>query len=348
MSEKMFSIKGTNSVLVTGGSGYIGTHLVLELLKNNYLVTVIDNFSNSYENLITKLAEESNGKLILIKGDIADTELMYSILTKNKIHAVFHLAGVKSIEESVNNPLQYFEINVGGTLKVVQAMERASVFNLIFSSSATVYGEPESLPIRESHPSNRGTNPYGVSKQVAEELLKSLAKSNDRWKIALLRYFNPVGADQNGLIGENPKKQVNNLFPAIAKVAGGDSDAFCIFGNDYDTMDGTAIRDYIHVSDLAEGHIAAMDYISDKNGIFIWNLGTGIGYSVNEIINNFEKITQRCITRKVLPKRNGDVSKSYADTTKATSDLGWKTKRGLNDMVKDAWNWQKNALRLEK
>jgi UDP-glucose 4-epimerase len=341
-------MKKAKSILVTGGCGYIGSHLILELIKQRHRVIIIDNLSNSSKKPIEKIAKLFNGDITFVLGDVRDEELLYSVISEENVKTVFHLAGIKSITESLNDPIGYFDTNVHGTIRLLKAMEKASVFNLVFSSSATVYGEPITLPITETHLCNRAKSPYGISKQVAEQLLESLANSDQRWKIAVLRYFNPAGADDSGIIGEHPKGKATNLIPLITKVAAGEFETLEVFGSDYETADGTGVRDYIHVSDLAEGHIAAMNYITDKNGVYVWNLGTGKGHSVNEIIAAYEAVIERKISCKRSLRRPGDVAECYADTTKASVELKWRAHRDINTMVRDAWNYQtKNSSRLE-
>jgi UDP-glucose 4-epimerase len=344
-----FGQKKPNAVLITGGAGYIGSHLAIELLKLGHRIVIIDDLSNSHEETVLNLKQVFHTDVTFILGDVRDEKLLHDAMKEENIETVFHLAGLKSVQQSFTDPINYYDTNVIGTVNLIRSMKQASIFKLIFSSSATVYGEPISLPVDESHPSNRGTNPYGISKQVAEQLLNGLAIADDRWKIGVLRYFNPAGAEESGIIGESPKTRSTNLFPNIIKVASGCMPSLEIFGNNYDTLDGTGVRDYIHVTDLAKGHIAAMKAISNKSGIFTWNLGTGRGHSVNEILTAFESVTKQSISRHYSERRSGEVAKCYADTSKANLELNWQATKGIDDMARDAWRWHtKNAILTEE
>lgn len=327
--------------LITGGVGYLGSHVALALLTSyNYDVVLYDNLSNSSFAVASCLENICGRPIIFVQGDIRDRVALTNIFREHKIDAVLHFAGLKSISESVLHPLKYYDHNVHGTLALCQVMASLGVYNLVFSSSAIVYGTPENVPISENAPTNTPTNPYGKSKFMVEEILKDLAKSDHRWSIALLRYFNPIGAHESGLLGEDPRGTPNNLLPYVTQVAIGRLKKLTIFGNDYPTKDGTGIRDYIHVMDLASGHKKALDLIALKRGIHIWNLGTGKGYSVLDVISTFEKVTGKTIPYEFAARREGDVAECWADPTKAETDLGWKAKRGLEEMLRDSWRWQ--------
>lgn len=328
-------------ILVTGGAGYIGSHTIIALIDEGYDVLVLDNLSNSSAESLVRVGHICNTTPELIQGDIRDRKLLDNIFSTREISAVLHFAGLKSVGESVQNPLDYYSNNVVGSITLCQAMAHAKVFNLVFSSSATVYGEPEIMPIQESFPTGTPTNAYGRSKLVIEEMLQDLAKSNPAWSIALLRYFNPVGAHQSGLIGEDPNGPPNNLLPYISQVAIGRLKQLSVFGTDYPTQDGTGIRDYIHVQDLADGHLSALNVISQKTGVNIWNLGTGRGYSVLEMIRAFEEVSGQHIPYQVAGRRAGDIAECWAAPEKAAAELNWVAKRGLSDMMADTWRWQK-------
>ena len=330
----------TVNVLVTGGAGYIGSHTTLALLQAGYEVVVVDNLCNSsYESLLR--VEQICGKSALfIQGDIRDRELLDDLFSTYQIGAVLHFAGLKAVGESVQKPLDYYDNNVTGSLTLCQAMAQAEVYRLVFSSSATVYGEPAQMPIREDYPTGVPTNPYGRSKLMVEELLQDLAHSDPRWSIALLRYFNPVGAHAGGLIGEDPNGIPNNLLPYVSQVAIGTLKQLSVFGGDYPTQDGTGVRDYIHVVDLAEGHLKALQSINQKTGVNIWNLGTGTGYSVLEMIRAFEQASEQPVPYQIVSRRPGDIAECWADPAKAELELGWKAMRGLQDMMADTWRWQ--------
>lgn len=326
--------------LVTGGAGYIGSHTVLSLLEAGYEVTVLDNFSNSSAESISRIEEIVGKSVNLINGDIRDSALLDSIFQSNKIDAVLHFAGLKSVSESVEKPLMYYDNNVAGTITLCEAMLRANIFKFVFSSSATVYGEPEKMPVHEGMPTGVPTNAYGRSKLMVEQVLSDLIRSDSRWKIAILRYFNPVGAHHSGKIGENPSGIPNNLLPYISQVAVGKLKELSVFGDDYDTVDGTGVRDYIHVMDLAAGHLSALKFLSNAIGLHTWNLGTGVGYSVLEMIKAFEKASGKAVPYKVVPRRAGDIAECWADVSKSKKELGWVATRHLNEMMEDAWRWQ--------
>ncbi|GLH46060.1 UDP-glucose 4-epimerase [Pseudomonas atacamensis] len=278
----------------------------------------------------------------MIRGDVCDRPLLDRIFREHQIDAVLHFAGLKAVGESVRKPLEYYETNVGGSITLCQAMAAAGVFRLVFSSSATVYGEPEEMPIREDFPTGNPTNPYGQSKLIVENVLRDLSLAESRWSIALLRYFNPIGAHASGHMGEDPNGIPNNLVPYISQVAVGSLRELSIFGNDYPTADGTGVRDYIHVVDLADGHLKALQSISERTGIHTWNLGTGDGYSVLQVLHAFEQACGRPVPYRMMPRRAGDIAESFADASKAAKELGWKATRNLQDMVADTWRWQSN------
>jgi len=330
------------TVLITGGCGYIGSHTAVTLLNNNYNIIILDNLTNSNKEVVRRIHEITSKSFSFIEGDIRDSALLREIFSNNRISSVIHFAGLKSVSESNRNPIHYYENNISGTINLIKEMNSAEVYKLVFSSSATVYGAPETLPIDENHPTNQPTNPYGRSKLVAEEILSDVAKSNGHWRIAILRYFNPIGAHKSGLIGECPNDIPNNLIPYISQVAIGKLKELTIHGDDYPTKDGTGIRDYIHVCDLAEGHLKALDAISLRKGVSIWNLGTGRGYSVFEVIQRFETITKLNIPYVIKSRRDGDVASCWANPEKAHSELNWKANLTLNDMLSDTWNWQRS------
>lgn len=327
-------------ILVTGGAGYIGTHTTLALLEAGFDMVVLDNLRNSAEASLERVEQLSGKAPIFVEGDIRDRELLDRIFADHDIFAVLHFAGLKAVGESVREPLAYYSNNVTGSLTLCQAMTAAGVFRLVFSSSATVYGEPPVMPIREDFPTGVPTNPYGRTKLIVEEMLRDLAVSDPRWSIALLRYFNPIGAHESGLIGEDPHGIPNNLLPYIAKVASGALNELSVFGDDYPTRDGTGVRDYIHVVDLAEGHLKALQKISASSGVHVWNLGTGTGYSVLDIVKAFEQASGCSIPYQVTPRRPGDIAECWADPSKAERELGWKASRGLDSMMIDTWRWQ--------
>ena len=328
------------SILVTGGAGYIGSHTTLALLEAGHDVIVLDNLSNSSQESLRRIEGICGKAPTFIKGDIRDRELLDSIFARHSIQAVLHFAGLKAVGESVQQPLAYYENNVSGSVVLFQAMAAAGVFNLVFSSSATVYGEPKQMPISEACPTGIPTNPYGRSKLMIEEILRDVAISESRWSIALLRYFNPVGAHDSGLIGEDPNGIPNNLLPYISQVAVGKLQQLSVYGDDYPTVDGTGVRDYIHVIDLANGHLKALDKITDSQGVHIWNLGTGQGYSVLQMISAFEQAAHVEVPYAVVARRGGDIAECWADPNKAAQELGWKAEHSLDDMMLDTWRWQ--------
>jgi UDP-glucose 4-epimerase len=328
-------------VLLTGGCGFIGSHTALALLDAGHEPILFDNFSNSQPDVSDRLAQIAGRPLTVIAGDVRDLQLVRRILVDQRIDAVIHFAGLKAVAESVAEPLNYYLNNVSGTLALLQAMQAEQVWRIVFSSSATVYGEPKVLPIDESHPT-RAVNPYGQAKLMCEEVLADLSRCNDPWRIAVLRYFNPVGAHSSGLIGEDPKGNPNNLMPLIVRAAAGRMDALQVFGTDYPTDDGTAVRDYIHVADLAEGHIAALDAQKDGKDFAVYNLGTGRGTSVLELIAAFEMANGIKVPRTSADRRAGDVPILYASTEKAERDLGWRARRGLAEMCADSWRFTRN------
>lgn len=327
-------------VLVTGGAGYIGSHTTLALLSAGHDVVVLDNLSNSSVESLRRVSQIAGRECLFIKGDVRDSILLSQLFAEHSVNAVLHFAGLKAVGESVSQPLRYYENNVYGSQVLLQAMANAGIFSFVFSSSATVYGDPKQIPISETCPVGQPTNPYGHSKMMVETMLQDVAVSDPRWHIAILRYFNPVGAHESGLIGEDPKGTPNNLLPYIAQIAVGKLSELAVFGSDYPTPDGTGVRDYIHVVDLAEGHLCALDALQALSGAVIWNLGTGKGYSVLEIIRAFEVASGKSIPYRFTSRRPGDISICYADSTKAEQDLGWKAKRGLSEMMRDAWRWQ--------
>ncbi|MCD6401756.1 MAG: UDP-glucose 4-epimerase GalE [Anaerolineales bacterium] len=326
-------------ILVTGGAGYIGSHTCLELLKAGYEVIVVDNLSNSKYESLRRVQEITNTQLKFYQVDLLDKEALGGVFAENKIDAVIHFAGLKAVGESVANPLQYYHNNVVGTIYLCEVMHNYGVKNLVFSSSAVVYGEPETVPIKENFPLS-ATNPYGRTKLMIEEILRDLHVADNSWNVALLRYFNPVGAHPSGRIGEDPNGTPNNLMPYISQVAVGKLIELQIFGNDYPTPDGTGIRDYIHVIDLSLGHLKALEKLIENPGVVTYNLGTGRGYSVLEVVAAFEKACGKKIPYKIVDRRPGDVAKCYADPTKANKDLDWVATRNIEEMCLDAWHWQ--------
>jgi UDP-glucose 4-epimerase len=325
-------------ILVTGGTGYIGSHTVVKLIESGFEVVILDNLSNSKISVIDHIEKITNKRPLFIEGDIRDQSLLNKLFGDQKIDAVIHFAGLKAVGESVLEPLKYYENNVGGSISLLEAMKEANVNNMVFSSSATVYGEPKELPIKEDHPLNP-TNPYGETKLVVENLLRDLYRSSPHWKIFILRYFNPVGAHQSGLIGEDPNGIPNNLFPYIAKVASGAIKELKVFGDDYDTKDGTGVRDYIHVIDLADAHLKALEKLSQSKCEVI-NLGTGQGYSVLEIIKNFEKVSNCKINYTITDRRGGDIATCFGDASIAENLIKWKAKLSIDRMCEDLWRWQ--------
>ena len=335
------------TILVTGGCGYIGSHTVLELLNKNYEVVVVDNFSNSSFESIKRVQELTGKSVIFYETDIRDEQKMESIFTAHKIDAVIHFAAFKAVGESCKLPLKYYENNISGTVGLLQVMNRVGVKKIIFSSSATVYGDPEKLPLDETCRLST-TNPYGSTKLMMENIMQDVQKADNEWNIILLRYFNPVGAHESGRIGEDPKGIPNNLMPYVAQVASGKLQCINVFGNDYDTPDGTGVRDYIHVVDLALGHIAAIEECNQA-GVHIYNLGTGHGYSVLDMIHAFEKACGKKLPYKICERRPGDIAACYACPDKAKKDLKWEAKFGIEEMCASQWKWQSgNPMGYEK
>ena len=329
-------------ILVTGGAGYIGSHTCVELLNEGYEVVIVDNLYNASEKAVQRVQEITGKELTFYNSDIRDYNAMSSIFSKEKPDAVIHFAGLKAVGESVSKPLEYYENNIGGTLNLCKAMRENGCKNIIFSSSATVYGDPAFIPITEECPKGVCTNPYGWTKHMLEQILTDIQFADPEWNVILLRYFNPIGAHKSGLIGEDPKGIPNNLLPYVAQVAIGKLPCVGVFGNDYDTPDGTGVRDYIHVVDLALGHVKAIEKLNDNPGIAIYNLGTGNGYSVLDIVKNFEAATGIHIPYVIKERRPGDIATCYCDAGKAERELHWKAERDLKTMCADSWRWQKN------
>ncbi|WP_457674444.1 UDP-glucose 4-epimerase GalE [Thiolapillus sp.] len=327
------------TVLVTGGAGYIGSHTNVELLEAGHEVIVLDNLSNSQYTAIERVEEITGRKIEFIEADLRDKAATAAVFDAHSIDAVIHFAGLKAVGESVHIPIPYYQNNIGGTLNLLEAMNDRGVKNLVFSSSATVYGEPASLPITEDFPVS-ATNPYGRSKLIIEEMLADVYLSDASWNIARLRYFNPVGAHESGLIGESPNDIPNNLMPYISQVAVGRLEKLSVFGDDYPTPDGTGVRDYIHVVDLARGHIKALEKLARDPGLVTYNLGTGQGYSVLDMVRAFEKASGRPIPYRIAPRREGDIASCYADPGLAARELGWKAEKGIEEMCADTWRWQ--------
>lgn len=328
-------------ILVTGGLGYIGSHTVVELLKKGERLVVMDNLSNSKESMIEKIKQITGVSFIFYKTDLLDKEGMRKIFRENKIDSVIHFAGLKAVGESVEKPLEYYKNNVVGTINLLEVMKEFNVNKMVFSSSATVYGAPKTVPITEDMPLST-TNPYGTTKLMIEQILKDTAYANKDFKVAILRYFNPIGAHESGIIGEDPNGIPNNLMPYITKVAAGKLACLSVFGNDYKTHDGTGVRDYIHVVDLAKGHLQALKRLAkDDTGVFIYNLGTGTGYSVLDIVKAFEKENGVHINYKIVDRRKGDIAECFANPDKAFRELEWKAEKTLEDMVRDSWNFEK-------
>jgi UDP-glucose 4-epimerase len=326
-------------ILITGGAGYIGSHTVVELLAAGHELLILDNFSNSSPKVIDRIAQISGQRPLLVEGDIRDRQLLTRLFAEHPVQAVIHFAGLKAVGESVEQPLRYYDNNVIGSLHLFEAMAAAGVFRLVFSSSATVYGDPHSVPIDESFPLHV-TNPYGRSKLIIEDILRDMGQADPRWQVALLRYFNPVGAHVSGLIGENPRGIPNNLMPYVSQVAIGRRSELSVFGGDYPTPDGTGVRDYIHVVDLARGHLAALSRLDQLAGVVSLNLGSGRGYSVLEVVAAFAQASGRPVPYRVVDRRPGDIAACYADPRRARELLGWKAERDLASMCVDSWRWQ--------
>lgn len=328
-------------VLVTGGAGYIGSHTVIELLNENKEVVIVDNFSNSSNLVLDRIRKITNKDFKFYNIDVTDKESFKKVFEENNIDSIIHFAAFKSVGESVEQPLKYYQNNLVSALVIFDLMKEFNINNFIFSSSATVYGKSETYPIREDFPLST-TNPYGATKLMIEDIMKDLSKANKNLNLAILRYFNPIGAHISGIIGEEPKGIPNNLMPYITKVAVGDLKELSVFGDDYDTPDGTGVRDYIHVVDLAKGHLAALRKLQENPGLVIYNLGTGQGYSVLDLIKSFEKVNNIEIPYKITDRRPGDIDMCYADPTKAYKELGWKAQFDIERMCQDSWRWQSN------
>ena len=330
------------AILVTGGAGYIGSHTCIELINAGYEVVVVDNLYNSSRESLKRVGAIVGQEIKFYEADIRDAAAMNNIFENEKIDAVIHFAGLKAVGESVAKPMEYYDNNINGTLVLCNAMREAGVKNIIFSSSATVYGDPAFIPITEECPKGQCTNPYGWTKSMLEQILTDIHTSDNEWNVVLLRYFNPVGAHKSGTIGEDPKGIPNNLMPYITQVAVGKRECLGVFGNDYDTHDGTGVRDYIHVVDLADGHVKALKKIEEKAGVCVYNLGTGNGYSVLDMVKAFGKACGHEIKYEIKERRPGDIATCYADPAKAKKELGWEAKRGLEEMCEDSWRWQSN------
>jgi UDP-glucose 4-epimerase len=327
------------NVLVTGGAGYIGSHTVLELLKDSHEVIVVDNLSNSSREALNRVKKISGKDLTFYEEDLLNKSAIDTIFEDHNIDSVIHFAGYKAVGESVDKPLKYYDNNITSTLYLCELMKKHGVRNIVFSSSATVYGDPHEVPITEDFPLS-ATNPYGRTKLFIEYILKDLHVADDSWNIALLRYFNPVGAHKSGLIGEDPNDIPNNLMPYVSQVAVGKLKELSVFGDDYPTPDGTGVRDYIHVVDLANGHLKALEKLNTNPGLVVYNLGTGAGSSVLDMVRAFEKASGKEVPYKIAPRRSGDIAACYADPSKAEKELGWTAKRGIEEMCRDAWKWQ--------
>ena len=328
------------AVLVTGGAGFIGSHTVVELLNEGKEVVIIDNFSNSKKEVLDAIKKITEKDFKFYEIDYLDRKELEKVFEENKIEEVINFAGFKAVGESVKKPIEYYTNNISGALVLLDVMRKYGVKNFIFSSSATVYGEPERIPITEDCKTGGTTNPYGTSKLYIEQILKDIYASDPSWNICILRYFNPVGAHESGLIGEEPQGIPNNLMPYVVRVALGTLKELSIYGNDYDTKDGTGVRDYIHVVDLAKGHIKALQKLEkEKQGLFIYNLGTGKGYSVLDMVKAFEKVTGKKVAYKIAPRREGDIATCYADPKKASDELGWQANLGIDEMCRDSWNY---------
>ena len=327
-----------SKILVTGGTGYIGSHTVVELVENGEDVVIVDNFSNSSPDVLDRIEEITGKRVKFYEVDILDEEKLEQVFKENEIESVVHFAGLKAVGESVAKPVEYYHNNITGTLVLLKLMQKYNCKKIVFSSSATVYGNPEKLPIKEDFPLST-TNPYGSTKLMIEQILQDENVADHDFSVAILRYFNPIGAHKSGLIGERPNGIPNNVMPYIVKVATGEYEKLTVFGNDYPTPDGTGVRDYIHVVDLAQGHLKALDKIREEKGVKIYNLGTGQGYSVLELVQNFEKINNIKVNYVIGARRPGDIPACYADASKAEKELGWKAERNIEDMCKDTWHF---------
>lgn len=333
------------AILLPGGAGYIGSHTAVELLNEGKEVVIVDNFSNSKPEILEKIKQITGKDFKFYELDCLDKKALEKVFEENKIEAVINFAGFKAVGESVKKPIEYYMNNITGALTILEVMKEYNCKKFIFSSSATVYGEPEKIPLTEDCKTGGTTNPYGTTKLFIEKILQDLYKSDNEWDICILRYFNPVGSHESGLIGEEPQGIPNNLMPYIVRVASGQLKELSVFGNDYDTPDGTGVRDYIHVVDLAKGHLKALEKLNKENsGLYIYNLGTGIGYSVLDMIKAFEKSTGKKVSYKIAPRRDGDIATCYADCTKANKELEWKAEKTLEDMCKDSWNYIVNKI----
>ncbi len=328
------------SILVTGGAGYIGSHTCVELLNAGYDVVVVDNLYNSSEKALERVEQITGKKVRFYKADLLDQPAVKEIFDHEAIESVIHFAGLKAVGESVRKPLEYYHNNLTGTLILCDEMRKHGVKNIVFSSSATVYGDPAQIPITENCPKGEITNPYGRTKGMLEQILTDLNTADPQWNVVLLRYFNPIGAHESGLIGEDPKGIPNNLVPYIAQVAVGKLDHLNVFGDDYDTPDGTGVRDYIHVVDLAKGHVKAVKKLEEKAGVSIYNLGTGVGYSVLQVLHAYEKACGKTLNYEIQPRRAGDIATCYSDCAKARKELGWAAEKGIEEMCADSWRWQ--------
>jgi len=329
-------------ILVTGGAGFIGSHTCVELIENGYEPIVIDNLCNSNPESLNRVAKITGKKITFYEGDVRDEVLLRQIFSEHEIKAVIHFAGLKAVGESVEQPWRYYDNNLNSTLVLTKVMNEVGVKNIIFSSSATVYSGDNEMPLKEDSKTGNCTNPYGWTKYMTEQILSGMATADKEWGIVLLRYFNPIGAHKTGLIGEDPRGIPNNLMPYISQVAIGRREFLSVYGNDYDTHDGTGVRDYIHVVDLAKGHVAAIKYVLNNVGCEVFNLGTGTGYSVLDMVNAFEKVNGVSVPYKIVGRRPGDLATCYAHPAKSAEQLGWTAEKTLEDMVRDSWNWQKN------
>ena len=330
------------NVLVTGGTGYIGSHTCLELLQSGYGVVALDNLCNSSQKSLDRVQELTGKSLKFYEGDVRDEALLQKIFRENEIGCVIHFAGLKAVGESVAQPWRYYDNNLNSTLVLTKVMEQVGVKKLIFSSSATVYSPDNEMPLRETSTTGGCTNPYGWTKYMTEQILSGLCTADKEWSVCLLRYFNPIGAHESGRIGEDPRGIPNNLMPYITQVAVGRREKLSVYGNDYDTHDGTGVRDYIHVVDLAKGHVASVSYVNQNNGCEVFNLGTGTGYSVLDMVNTFREVNDVALPYEIVARRPGDIATCYADPGKSRQLLGWTAEKDLKDMCRDSWNWQKN------
>lgn len=333
------------NVLLAGGAGYIGTHTCVELLQAGHRVVIADNYANSCPEAVRRVEEITGAQIPLYEADVCDKAAVETIFAENRIDAVIHFAGLKAVGESVEKPLLYYRNNIDSTLTLLEVMEQHGVNRFIFSSSATVYGTPETVPLVETMPTGSPTNPYGWTKLMMEQILSDTAKARPEMSVVILRYFNPIGAHESGRIGEDPNGIPNNLMPYITQVAAGRLPKLGVFGNDYPTHDGTGVRDYIHVVDLAKGHVSAIEYAAAHQGVELVNLGTGVGYSVLDIVKAFERVNHISIPYEIKPRRAGDIAECYADAGKAERVLGWKAEKNLDDMCYDAWNWQSKNVK---